>query len=85
MAGDLRNVRRAFFWGGMAARTASDEDVLAVEDDVKLTGSSTVGVDPTVVSPAALSITAAPAERSAQGRTAHTGSRAPISAGFSAA
>src|SRR5689334_9347564 len=36
------------------------------------------GVDPTVVSPAAISITAAPAERSCQGRTAHTGSRAPI-------
>jgi hypothetical protein len=34
-----------------------------------------VGVDPTVVSPAAISITAAPAERSCQGRTAHTGSR----------
>ena len=39
------------------------------------------GVDPTVVSPAAISITAAPAERSCQGRTVHTGSRAPISAG----
>ena len=39
------------------------------------------GVDPTVMSPAANSITAAPAERSYQGRTAHTDSRAPISAG----
>ena len=34
---------------------------------------SQVRVDPTVVSPAAISITAAPAERSCQGRTAHTG------------
>jgi hypothetical protein len=39
------------------------------------------GLDPTVVSAAAISITAAPAERSCQGRTAHTGSRAPIPAG----
>src|SRR6266446_10737690 len=31
-----------------------------------------LGVDPTVVSPAAISITAAPAERSCQGRTDHT-------------
>ena len=34
-----------------------------------------------VASAAAISITAAPAERSCQGRTAHTGSRAPIPAG----
>jgi len=44
------------------------------------TQASQGGVDPTVVSPAAISITAAPAERSCQGRNVHTGSRAPISA-----
>ena len=53
--------------------------------DVNPVAASELGVDPTVVSPAAISITAAPAERSCQGRTAHTGSRAPISAGVSAA
>jgi len=44
--------------------------------DVNPVAASELGVDPTVVSPAAISITAAPAERSCQGRTAHTGSRA---------
>jgi hypothetical protein len=51
---------------------------MLLHGDVTPNGGTLEGVDPTVVSPAAISITAAPAERSCQGRTAHTGSRASL-------